>query len=99
MMSKITIAGMAMGALFLLSGAGTAKADDWGGCESHIRHEQNDLNRAINRHGYWSPQAQKERRDLHRALANCGYFNEYRGGDRNRDNHWRRDRDGDRDRY
>lgn len=69
-----------------------------------VREERRELNRAIARHGYWSPQAQHERRDLRNAEASC-YGGPFR--DRNRrwrdwdDRRWRHhdwDHDGDRDR-
>ncbi len=77
-----------------------AKADS---C-SKAREEQRELNQAIARHGYWSPQAEHERRDLRNAEASCsGYYyggrdnrnwggNWGRQGDRD-DWRWRRERD------
>ncbi len=87
MFTKASLLGLALGAVFVLGGATTARADNFDrGCENRIRQEQRELNRAIYRHGYWSRQAQKERKELNRLVANC------RRDDRRRDNH--RDRDG-----
>ncbi len=69
-----------------------AKADS---C-SKVREERWELNRAIARYGYWSPQAEHERRDLRKAEARCGgYWRRHRDRDdwrwHDRDNwRWRR---------
>ena len=65
-----------------------------------VREERRELNRAIARHGYWSPQAEHERRDLRNAEASCYRSRGRNWGDRD-DRRWRhhdRDHDGDRDR-
>ncbi len=58
---------------------------------SKVGEERRELNRAVARHGYWSPQAEHERRDLRNAEAGC-YA--YRGRNwRDRDDRRWRDRD------
>lgn len=60
-----------------------------------VREERRELNRAIARHGYWSPQAEHERRDLRNAEASCYRGRHWRDRD---DRRWRhRDWDHDRD--
>jgi hypothetical protein len=93
MLTKTKLAGMMLGAALLLAGAGTARADD---CNSRARKEQRDLNRAIEQHGFFSPQANRERNELRRIQNNCGWLNN-RDWDRD-DSRWRRgDGDWDRD--
>lgn len=77
-----------LGALVMLGGAGAAHAESRESCYRKIRNEQRDLDRAIQRHGYRSRQAAKERRDLARAQDRCArQFGRYR--DRDRDYRWR----------
>lgn len=77
-----------LGALVMLGGAGAAQAESRESCYRRIRNEQRDLDRAIQRHGYRSRQAAKERRDLARAQERCDrQFGRYR--DRDRDYRWR----------
>jgi hypothetical protein len=94
MISKTRLLGLALGAVFMLAGASSVQAQ----CsESRFRHEQWELERAINHHGYYSRQAQEERNELARLSERCDrrYYSSFR--DRNRDDRWRRDRDHDRD--
>jgi len=109
--SKTWITGLALGAVLALGGATTAKAQD---CSARgWQHEQNELNKVINNHGYYSRQAQNQRSKMQRIRERCGYVNNgwYRGdgdngrwrrgdGDHDRDDRWvRRHRgDGDHDR-
>jgi hypothetical protein len=93
MISKTKLLGLALGAVFTLAGASNAQAQ----CnESRFRHEQRELARAINHHGYYSRQAQEERNELARLSAQCDrrYYSSFRS-DRDRDDRWRRDRDRD----
>ena len=73
MLSKFMLAGIALGALLILGGAGTARADDWRSCGEQIAHVQHELDRAIARHGYYSRQADHERHELDRLYARCRY--------------------------
>jgi hypothetical protein len=59
--------------------AGAANAADWDrGCDRKIAHQQRELDRAIERHGYWSHQAQNDRRELDRLYARCRNRDGYR---------------------
>ena len=102
MLTRTKLAGIALGAAFLLCGAGPAKAD----CNSRIRNAERDFSRAESRYGPWSRQANDERNELRRAQESCGYYRNngsrngwFRGdGDRDRDDRWvNRNRDRDRD--
>jgi hypothetical protein len=74
MFTKARLLGIALGAFFLLGSAGAAHAADWDrGCDRKIAHEQRELDRAIERHGYRSRQADHERRELDRLYARCRY--------------------------
>jgi hypothetical protein len=77
-----------LGALVMFGGAGAAHAESRESCYRKVRSEQRDLDRAIQRHGYRSRQAEKERRELARAQDRCDrQFGRYR--DRDRDYRWR----------
>jgi hypothetical protein len=83
-----------LGALVMFGGAGTARADNRDrddACYRKVREEERELNRAIERHGFYSRQANHERRDLEKARDKCR-------SQRDRDDRYRRDRD-DRYRY
>ena len=76
-----------LGALVMFGGAGSARAmgtDRDDACYRKVREEERELNRAIERHGYNSRQADHERRDLEKAREKCQIIH---------------DRDRDRDRY
>ena len=88
MFAKAKLLGIALGAFLVLGAASAAHADSDRVCDRRIAHEQRELDRAVDHHGYWSRQAQHERRELDRLYAQCGYR------DRDRDRH--RDYDGDR---
>lgn len=100
---KAKLAAIALGAALMFLGATAARADNWNrGCDARIRNEQRDLQRDINRYGFFSRQAQNERAELRRIQDSCrgnGWFRGNGGRDRdwNRDNQWRRG-DGDHDR-
>ena len=71
---KSVLVGVALAGLVLVGNVGTARADDWRErCGERIDHEQRELNRAIARHGYYSPQAEHERRELNRLRYQCSY--------------------------
>lgn len=70
--SKFLLPLIAAGVLF--SSTGTAHAQRWDdSCSARIRKDQQDVNRAIDRYGYNSRQAQHEQDELERDAANCGY--------------------------
>ena len=63
-----------LGALVMFGGAGTAQAaggDRDDACYRKVREEERELNRAIERHGFYSRQANHERRDLEKARDRC----------------------------
>jgi hypothetical protein len=63
-----------LGALVMFGGAGSARAmgnDRDDACYRKVREEERELNRAIERHGYNSRQADHERRDLEKAREKC----------------------------
>lgn len=84
MFAKVKLLGIALGAILVLGGARAAHADSRRDCERRIAHEQRELDRAIDHHGYWSRQAQHERRELDRLYARCGYRDRNRDYDRDR---------------
>lgn len=85
MFRKAWMAAM-LGALVMLGGAGAARAESRESCYRKIEKEQRDLNRAIDRHGRYSRQADHERRELERLRDRC----ERKFGDRYRDrDRWR----------
>ena len=78
-----------LGALVMFGGAGSASAmggDRDDACYRKVREEERELNRAIERHGLYSRQANHERRDLEKAREKCG---EFRDHDRYRDDRYR----------
>jgi hypothetical protein len=81
MLTKAKTLGIALGALMMLGGASVARARDWDhDCGRQIEHKQRDLDRAIDRHGYYSRQAEHERRELERVRRECRYrdYDRYR---------------------
>jgi hypothetical protein len=92
MKRKSMMFAMVLGALVMFGGAGTVRADNRDrddACYRKVREEERELNRAIERHGFNSRQADHERRDLEKAREKCRIQHE-------RDSRYRRDRD---DRY
>ena len=78
-----------LGALVMFGGARSASAmggDRDDACYRKVREEERELNRAIERHGYNSRQADHERRDLEKAREKCREFREH---DRYRDDRYR----------
>jgi hypothetical protein len=80
---------MALGGVLIASTPAEARDN----CSKQIQKEQRELNRAIQRYGYSSRQANEERREIRRLQSTCGggFF-----GNRD-DRRWRRG-DGDNDR-
>jgi len=63
-----------LGALVMFGGAGSARAignDREDACYRKVHEEERELNRAIERHGMYSRQADHERRDLEKAREKC----------------------------
>ncbi len=92
MVTKTKLAAIVLGAALMLLSAGAARADNWNrGCDARIRNEQRDLQRDINRYGYFSRQAQNERAELRRIQDSCrgnGWFRGNGDRDRDRDDRW-----------
>lgn len=79
MLNRAKLLVVVWGSLIVLAGATSAGAADWGrDCDRRIAHEQHELDRAIERHGYYSRQAEHERRELGRLYAKCRYRDRYR---------------------
>ena len=90
MRSKPRLIGLAASAVMVLASAGIARAQNRDSC-ARIRRDQQDLERAIDRHGPYSSQAQHERGELQRDSANCGYYGAYGSNDHDADDRWRGD--------
>lgn len=74
------VAAVVLGALVMFGGAGTARADSRDrddACYRKVREEERELNRAIERHGFHSRQADHERRDLEKAREKCHEMREH----------------------
>ncbi|GAC1617473.1 MAG: hypothetical protein PVS2B2_20220 [Candidatus Acidiferrum sp.] len=88
---KVLLATAALGAL-ALAGAPRASANDGYDCQRRIDRAEWKLEEAIERHGYYSRQANHERHELREERERC--LREQR---RWRDQEWRRRRNHDRD--
>lgn len=74
--NSITLA-IVLGALVMFGGAGTAKADGRDdACYRNVHQQERELNRAIERHGFYSRQADHERRDVEKAREKCRILHE-----------------------
>jgi hypothetical protein len=67
---------LAVGTISILGVGATAHAQHRDSSPETIRRDQHEADKAADRYGYDSPQAQHERTELQRDAANCGY-NEY----------------------
>ena len=104
---KATLLRAALGGAMLLGGAllpgGTAQAQDRHQCFERLRREEWRLERDIERHGFHSRQAQRDRRRIHELRDRCRFERRHDRrwdgnrdrGDRGRHRGWDRDRDGD----
>lgn len=73
-----------LGALVMFGGASATQARDRDdACYRKIHNEERELDRAINRHGFYSRQADHERRELDKLRDKCSYR-------RDRDDRYRR---------
>lgn len=93
---RMTLLTAAFGGFLLFGAAGRADARDFEKCQRRIDKEEWKLQREINRHGFYSRQAEHKRHELRDARERC-----WRERERwEREHGWRhRDRDGDWDRY
>jgi hypothetical protein len=87
---KTALATAALSGLFFLAGAPSAKAADRDDCRRRIARTEYRLDEAIQRHGYYSRQANHWRHERREAYERCN---------RDRDRYERRYRDYYRDRY
>jgi len=65
----------------MVGGAGAAQAsgrDRDDACYRKIHNEERELDRAINRHGYYSRQADHERRELDKLRDRCSSYRDRR---------------------
>jgi hypothetical protein len=86
MKSKSFLLSLAVSVVSILGMGATARAQYRDSCPDMIRHDQREVDRAVDRYGYDSQQAQHERGELQRDAANCGYgygsrdgYQSYRG--------------------
>lgn len=71
---RLTLAGIALGALVVFGGASAAQAaNPYGDCERRIERAENKLDKAIAHHGYYSWQADHARHELREAREECRY--------------------------
>jgi hypothetical protein len=80
MKRKAMVLAAVLGAVVMLAGAGAARAaggDRDDNCYRKVHEEERELDRAIERHGYYSRQADHERRDLERARERCRFIREH----------------------
>jgi hypothetical protein len=78
---------LAVGTISMLGVGATAHAQYRDSCPDTVGHDQREVDKAVDRYGYDSRQAQHERAELQRDAANCGYNeygsqNQYYQGDR-----------------
>jgi hypothetical protein len=92
---KATLFTVALGGFLLFAGAPSAKANAWEDCDRRVERAEWKLHEAIERHGYYSRQAQHWRHELREEQQRCWRERERR---EHRDYDWHRyDRDRDRD--
>lgn len=78
MKRNVKLLAIVLGALVMFGGAGTAKADGrYNACYRNVRQQELELNRAIERHGFYSRQADHERRDVEKAREKCRIIREH----------------------
>ena len=71
---KTGLVRFACGAMLLATGtllAGTPRAEARDDCQRKLAHADHELDRAIERHGYYSRQADHWRHELHEARERC----------------------------
>jgi hypothetical protein len=64
---------LAVGAVSMFGVGATAHAQNRDSCPDTIRHDQREVDKAVDRYGYDSREAQHERDELQRDAAICGY--------------------------
>ena len=71
MKAKVTLLAPLLGALVMFAGAGSAQAADRADCYRAIQRQEIRVDRAIDRHGFRSRQAEHERYELARLRERC----------------------------
>lgn len=71
MKTKVTLLATLIGALVMFGGAGTAQAAGRADCYRAIQRQEIRVDRAVDRHGFRSRQAEHERRELERLRERC----------------------------
>ena len=89
---KTALLTAAFGGFLLFGAAGRAEAQDFYKCQRNIEKHEWKLQREINRHGFYSRQADHQRHELREARERCWRERERWERERN----WHRDRDWDR---
>ncbi len=60
-LTRMVLSAVVTGALAILAGATSARADDYGKCQDKLAVAESRLNRDIDRHGPYSHQARNDR--------------------------------------
>ena len=94
-LGRTALATVGLAGFLLFGGASNAHARDSYKCQRKIEHAEWKLDEAIERHGYYSRQADHWRGKLAREQERC--WREYRGHWGGRYHRWRYDRYRDRD--
>jgi hypothetical protein len=68
---KATLAATVLGGFLLFAGAPSAKANDWNDCDRRVDRAEWKLHEAIERHGYYSRQADHWRHELREEQERC----------------------------
>ena len=71
MKTKLTLLAGMLGALVMFAGAGTAQAADRSDCYRAVQRQEFKVDRAEQRHGFRSRQAERERYELERLRERC----------------------------
>ena len=101
MLLKTTVVSALAGGFMLFGSAANARADNRDSCYRNVQNWEYNLDRDVNRHGFYSREANQDRHELAEARLSCqrrfgnNWRNQY-NFDRDRD--YDRDHDYDRDR-
>lgn len=98
---KAALAAAALGGFLLFAGAPSAKANDWEDCNRRVYRAEWKLHETIERHGYYSRQADQWRHELQEEREHCRHerreWREHEWRERQRYDEHRYNRDRDRD--
>ena len=70
---RLSVLSLAAGAISMLAMGSIAQAQNRDSCSDTLRHDQREVDKAVDRHGSDSRQADHERAELQRDATNCGY--------------------------